>query len=105
MITPAIAPNTATTRLSVNIWRTSRQRVAPSAPRIANSHARNQQDENDRSEHSPDLLAKLHTCECVQQWLHACRREILICLRIVLCQIARKRDEFRIRLIESHPRL
>ena len=40
MITPATAPNTATSRLSVNICRTSLHRLAPSAPRIANSFAR-----------------------------------------------------------------
>ena len=35
-----MAPKTATTRLSVSICLTSRQRVAPSAPRIASSFAR-----------------------------------------------------------------
>ena len=38
---PAIAPKIATTRLSVSICLTSRQRVAPSAPRMASSFARN----------------------------------------------------------------
>ena len=40
MSEPAIAPKIATTRLSVSICLTSRQRVAPSAPRMASSFAR-----------------------------------------------------------------
>jgi len=120
MITPAMAPNTATTKLSVNICRTSLHCVAPSAPRIASSFARNaarpncmfitftQAISNTRTtaaEHCPDGLTKLDAGECIQQRLHASRRQILICLGVVRCQMASKRNKLRIRLINSHTRL
>ena len=64
-------------------------------------HARDQQNENDRGQHRPDDLAKLHAGERVQQRLHARRREILVRLRIVFGQMPRNRDHLRIRLIDS----
>ena len=33
-------------------------------------HARDEQNENDRGQHSPSLLAQLHACQCVQKRPH-----------------------------------
>ena len=53
-------------------------------------HTGDQQHENDRGEHRPDGLTKLDAGERIQQRLHTRRRQILIRLGIVLCQMASK---------------
>ena len=68
-------------------------------------YAGDEQNENDRGKHSPNLLTQLRTSHRIQKRLHARRGECGVRLRIVLRQMAGKTNELRVHLIDAHTRL
>jgi hypothetical protein len=69
---------------------------------IHHVHTRDQQDEDDRTEHGVNGSAKLWSDERIQQRLHVGRGQLLICFRVVGCDPFRQASEFRVHLVERH---
>ena len=106
-------------KLSVSICLTMRQRVAPSAPRMASSRARKAARPNcmfitftqaiRRTTMTAPSIAymiwrQLLAGERLEEWLHAGGDEMLVGLRIVLRDPFGEADELRVDLVLGHTR-